>query len=121
MRKSSETIVAIDMSLLIVNNVTVTDSAQLIEIERVFLLPQQLARLLQLLLLKDIVRKRDLSDLISTYHSDRQYHNADRMVVYRLRAELRDHGFVIRSQYGEGYYLSAADKSLILRRLYSPK
>ena len=121
MRKSSGTIVAIDMSLLIVNNVTVTDSAQLIEIERVFLLPQQLARLLQLLLLKDIVRKRDLSDLISTYHSDRQYHNADRMVVYRLRAELRDHGFVIRSQYGEGYYLSAADKSLILRRLYSPK
>lgn len=107
----------VDTSFPIVNSVTMTDSAQLIEIERVFLLPPQLAHLLQLLLLKDMIRKSDLSDLISTYHSGRQYHNADRMVVYRLRSRLRGHSFVIHSQYGEGYYLSAADKRLIFGRL----
>lgn len=95
-----------------------TDSSQLLEIERIYALPPQLARLLQLLLLKDRVRKTDLSDLISTFHSDRPYHNADRMIVYRLRAKIRDHGFVIHSQYGEGYYLSAADKSIIRGRLH---
>lgn len=96
-----------------------TDSAQLLEIERVFRLPPQLARLLQLLLLRERVRKKDLSDLVSTFHSGRPYHNADRMVVYRLRSRLRDHGFVVHSQYGEGYYLSAADKSIIRGRLSS--
>lgn len=115
--KRSETLDGLDTSSPIVNNVTVTDSAQLIEIGRVFLLPPQLARLLQLLLRKEITRKQDLSDLISTYHSGRQYHNADRMVVYRLRARLRAHGFVIQSQYGEGYYLTEADKALIYKRL----
>jgi hypothetical protein len=93
-----------------------TDSAQLIEIERTFGLSPQLARLLQLLLERDRVRKDDISTLISTYHSSRQYHNADRMVVYRLK----DHGVVLLVQYGEGYYLSPADKSIIRGRLRTP-
>lgn len=94
-----------------------TDSEQLIEIQRIFSLPMQLAVLLQMLLKKDRVRKSDMSNLISTFHSDRQYHNADRMIVYRLRARIKDHGFVIYSQYGEGYYMAPADKSVIRGRL----
>lgn len=96
------------------------DSTQLIEIERVFGLSPQLARLLQMLLAKDRVRKDDISDLISTYHSINPYHNADRMVVYRLRKRLKDHGVVLLVQYGEGYYLGAADKALIRGRLRTP-
>ena len=40
-----------------------TESEQLIEIKRVLGLPTQLAKLLQLLLTKGVVRKDDLSDL----------------------------------------------------------
>lgn len=98
-----------------------TDSEQLLEIKRIFGLPTQLALLLQMLLKKDRVRKSDMSDLISTFHGGRQYHNADRMVVYRLRSRVKDHGFVIYSQYGEGYYLSPADKSVIRGRLQTPR
>jgi len=97
-----------------------TDSAQLIEIERTFGLSPQLARLLQLLLERDRVRKDDISNLISTYHSIRPYHNADRMVVYRLRKRLKDHGVVLLVQYGEGSYLSPADKSILRGRLRTP-
>lgn len=97
-----------------------TDSAQLIEIEKVFGLSPQLARLLQLLLSKDRVRKDDIFHLISTYHSARPYHNADRMVVYRLRTRMREHGVLVLVQYGEGYYLSAADKAVLRGRLRTP-
>jgi len=94
-----------------------TDSEQLIEIKRVLGLPTQLAKLLQLLLKKDRVRKEDLSQLISTFHGGREYHNADRMMVYRLRSRLQWQGYVVHSQYGEGYYLLASDKCLIRGRL----
>jgi hypothetical protein len=94
-----------------------TDSEQLIEIKRVFGLPTQLAKLLQILLKKDLVRKNDLSELISTFYGTKQYHNADRMVVYRLRSRLQKQGFVVFAQYGEGYYLSPSDRSLIRGRL----
>jgi hypothetical protein len=94
-----------------------TESEQLIEIKRVLGLPTQLAKLLQLLLAKDRVRKDDLSDLISTYYGTRQYHNADRMVVYRLRSRLLKQGYVVHSQYGEGYYMAPSDKALIRGRL----
>lgn len=97
-----------------------TDSSQLIEIEKVFDLSPQLARLLQLLLSKDRVRKTDISDLISTFHSARPHHNADRMAIYRLRSRMRKHGVMVLVQYGEGYYLSAADKSVLRGRLRTP-
>ena len=98
-----------------------TESEQLIEIKRVFGLPTQLASFLQLLLQRERVRKDDLSKLISTFHGDRPYHNADRMIAYRLRAQMEKHGVVIFSQYGEGYYLKAVDKSLIRDRLGMPR
>jgi len=94
-----------------------TESEQLLEIKRVFGLPTQLAAMLQLLLQRDRVTKADLSNLISTFHGDRRYHNADRMIVYRLRSKMEDHGVVIFSQYGEGYFIKAVDKSLIRDRL----
>jgi len=94
-----------------------TESEQLLEIKRILGLPTQLAKLLQLLLKKDRVRKEDLSELISTFYGTKQYHNADRMVVYRLRSRLQKHGYVVFAQYGEGYYLSPSDKALIRGRL----
>lgn len=98
-----------------------TESEELIEIKRVLGLPAQLAKLLQLLLRKDRVRKNDLSDLISTFHGGREYHNADRMVVYRLRSRLQRQGYTVHSQYGEGYYMSPSDKALIRGRLQRPQ
>lgn len=103
---------------IIVNNVTMTESEQLLEIKRILGLPTQLAKLLLLLLEKNRVRKDDLSDLISTYYGTRQYHNADRMVVYRLRSRLLKQGYVVHSQYGEGYYMDPSDKALIRGRLF---
>ncbi len=98
-----------------------TESEQLLEIKRVFGLPTQLAATLQLLLKRDRVTKTDLSNLISTFHGDRRYHNADRMIVYRLRSKMETHGVVVFSQYGEGYYLNPVDKSLIRERLGTPR
>jgi hypothetical protein len=95
-----------------------TESEQLLEIKRILGLPTQLAKLLLLLLEKNRVRKDDLSDLISTYYGTRQYHNADRMVVYRLRSRLLKQGYVVHSQYGEGYYMDPSDKALIRGRLF---
>lgn len=97
-----------------------TESEQLIEIKRVLGLPTQLAKLLQMLLEKDRVQKKDLSDLISTFHGGKEYHNADRMVVYRLRARLLKQGYMVHSQYGEGYYMAPSDKALIRGRLQTP-
>ena len=94
-----------------------TESAQLLEIKRIFGLPTQLAAMLQLLLRHDRVTKTDLSALISTYHGDRPYHNADRMIIYRLRSKMEKHGVVVFSQYGEGYYIKAVDKAIIRDRL----
>jgi DNA-binding response OmpR family regulator len=94
-----------------------TESEQLIEIKRIFGLPTQLAAMLQLLLRHDRVTKAGLSNLISTFHGDRPYHNADRMIIYRLRSKMEKHGVVVFSQYGEGYYIKAVDKAIIRDRL----
>lgn len=98
-----------------------TESSQLLEIQRVFGLPVQLARVLHLLLTSERVRQPDLMDLVSTFHSDRPYHNAGRMAVSRLRSRMKEHGIVVHCQYGEGYYLSPADKSFIRGQVQTPR
>lgn len=89
------------------------NSEQILDIKRKFKLSTQLARLLALLLHQPIVKPEDLKPLFSTYHGDDPYHNADRMILYRLRSRMANIKICIFSQYGEGYYLKAADKAYL--------
>lgn len=88
-------------------------SAYILDIKRKFKLSTQLASVLELLLIKPMVRLDDLKPLFSTFHGDTAYHNADRMILYRLRLRMEKINICIFSQYGEGYYLKAADKAYL--------
>ena len=88
-------------------------SSYILDIKRTFGLSTQLAAVLELLLLKPVVNKEDLKPLFSTFHGSRPHHNADRMIMYRLRSRMADMKICIFSQYGEGYYLKAADKAYL--------
>jgi hypothetical protein len=88
-------------------------SAYLLDIKGKFKLSMQLASVLELLLTKDMVRPDDLKPLFSTFHGQRRHHNTDRMMVYRLRTRLAKIKVGIFSQYGEGYFLKAADKAYL--------
>lgn len=68
---------------------------------------------LELLLTKPIVKPEDLKPLFSTFHGNKPHHNADRMILYRLRSRMADIKICVFSQYGEGYYLKAADKAYL--------
>lgn len=91
----------------------VESSAYILDIKRTFGLSTQLASVLDLLLEKTVVRKEDLVPLFSTFHSDKPYHSVNRMMLYRLRKKLDGIKVCIFSQYGEGYYLKAADKAYL--------
>lgn len=88
-------------------------SAYILDIKRKFKLSTQLAAVLELLLIKPMVRLDDLKPLFSTFHGSRPHHNADRMIMYRLRSRMADIKICIFSQYGEGYYLKPADKAYL--------
>lgn len=88
-------------------------SAYLLDIKRKFKLSTQLAMVLELLLTKPIVKPEDLKPLFSTFHGNKPHHNADRMILYRLRSRMADIKICVFSQYGEGYYLKAADKAYL--------
>jgi len=88
-------------------------SAYILDIKRTFGLSTQLAAVLELLLAKDMVRQDDLKPLFSTFHGERRHHNTDRMMVYRLRTRLAKVKVCVFSQYGEGYFLKAADKAYL--------
>ncbi len=88
-------------------------SAYILDIKRIFKLSTQLASVLELLLVKDMVRSDDLKPLFSTFHGERRHHNTDRMMVYRLRSKLAKIKVCIFTQYGEGYFLKAADKAYL--------
>jgi DNA-binding response OmpR family regulator len=89
------------------------NSAYILDIKRVFKLSTQLSMVLELLLTKHMVRADDLKPLFSTFHGDRPHHNADRMIIYRLRNRLLKLKVCILTQYGEGYYLKPADKAYL--------
>ena len=91
----------------------VESSAYLLDIKRTFELSTQLAAVLELLLEKTVVRKEDLVPLFSTFHADKPYHSVNRMMLYRLRKKLEGINICVFSQYGEGYYLKAADKAYL--------
>lgn len=91
----------------------VEKSAHILDIKRTFGLSTQLASVLDLLLDKTIVRKEDLVPLFSTFHADKPYHSVNRMMLYRLRKRLDGVKVCVFSQYGEGYYLKAADKAYL--------
>jgi len=88
-------------------------SAYILDIKRKFKLSTQLAMVLELLLTKPIVKPEDLKPLFSTFHGNKPHHNADRMILYRLRSRMADIKICVFSQYGEGYYLKAADKAYL--------
>ena len=88
-------------------------SAYILDIKRKSKLSTQLAMVLELLLTKPIVKPEDLKPLFSTFHGSKSYHNADRMIMYRLRSRMADIKICVLSQYGEGYYLKAADKAYL--------
>lgn len=88
-------------------------SAYILDIKRKFKLSTQLAAVLELLLTKPMVKPDDLKPLFSTFHGNKPHHNADRMMLYRLRSRMEKVNICIFSQYGEGYYLKAADKAYL--------
>jgi hypothetical protein len=88
-------------------------SAYILDIKRRFKLSTQLAAVLELLLIKPMVRLDDLKPLFSTFHGSKSYHYADRMIMYRLRSRMEKINICIFSQYGEGYYLKPADKAYL--------
>jgi hypothetical protein len=88
-------------------------SAYILDIKDKLGLSTQLAMVLELLLVQHMVRLNDLKPLFSTFHGDKPHHNADRMIMYRLRYRLKKLKVCVFSQYGEGYYLKAADKAYL--------
>ena len=88
-------------------------SAYTLDIKRKFGLSTQLAMVLELLLKSTLVTREDLEPLYSTFYGDKPYHNVDRMILYRLRKRLDEFNILVINQYGEGYYLKAADKAYL--------
>lgn len=89
-------------------------SAYILDIKRKLGLSTQLSMVLELLILKKVVRKDDLKPLFSTFHGDKPYHSVNRMMLYRLRKRLDEMNICIFSQYGEGYYIKVSDRAYLV-------